>query len=281
VPDALHPELFGEWCEYGEVRIRAYGLERFKPTEDERGSDSPKGYRFFRFKVSVENVSDEGVCVEVRNADVRVGRDGLSAMAVFRATSPIRDVNVYPLRRVTGIYAFRCRAEEADLVDAQLDIRVDGSRLQGADWTGQLHPLKKKAGKQNGGKKKTKSKDSYLGSGVIDGVHAWLQEQAQTFGQLIAEEDPETAREHGIGDPYKAADRGGLHWHLADVNGLTVGELATALSVDEETAERIVAVRELLGGSFADVEQVLQYTSLSEEEREAIRQRAVALPPES
>ncbi|MER6072742.1 hypothetical protein ABT187_28630 [Streptomyces sp. NPDC001817] len=271
--DALHPELFGDWCEYGDVRIRAYDLERFKPTEDERDSDSPKGYAFFRFKVTVENMSDEGVQVDV-GADVRVGRDGLSALPLFRATSRILGVNVYPLRRVTGIYAFRCRAAEADLVDAQLDIRVDGNRLEGADWTGQLTPVKTKAGKK-AGKKKAKPNDSYLGSAVIDGVHAWLQEQVQA----IAEENPEAARELGIGDPYKTAGRG-FHWRLADVNSLTVGELAAALSVPEETAERIVSVRELLGGSFADVDQVLQYTSLSEEEREAIYERAVVLPPE-
>ncbi|MEE1752974.1 hypothetical protein [Streptomyces sp. SP18CS02] len=269
---ALHPEVFGDWCEYGVgVKVRAYDLERFRPTQDER-KDLPKGYTFFRFKVTVENVGSEALTVDIRRADVRVGRDGLTALPVFSATDRIEDVNLYPLRRATGVYAFCCRPAHARLIDAQIDIRADGDRLENADWTGQLGAARKTPA--------TKGQGDFLASGVVEGVHEWLLERAREGGRHIAEEDPHAAREKGIGDPYVARTSRGVRWGLADVNALTAGELAAAVGIGEEAAQRVVSARELLGGSFDDVDQVFRFTSLSDEERAAVEERAVALPPE-
>lgn len=268
---ALHPELFGDWCEYQVgVKVRVYDLERFKPAQEDR-RDYPKGQTFFRFKVTVENVGGEVLTVDVRRAEVRVGRDGLTALPVFEATDRIDEIRLYPLRRATGVYAFCCRPSDVKLIDAQFDIRVDGERLEGADWTGQLGAAKRA--------EESREKGNYLASGVLDGVHEFLRQKAREVGQEIAEDDPEAAREERIGDPYVSRNRKGVHWGLADVNALTVGELAAALGVREESAEAIAAARELLGGSFADVQQVLDFTSLSDEEYSAVRERAVALPP--
>ena len=100
-----------------------------------------------------------------------------------------------------------------------------------------------------------------------------LKDRAQA--RRLAQTDPELAAEIGIGRPDRAgaADAG-----LIDVNNAPVTTLATLPGVDRELANRIAADREQVHG-FASVEDLGATMDLDGDVVEALRERAIFLPP--
>ena len=96
--------------------------------------------------------------------------------------------------------------------------------------------------------------------------------ERQAYARELAQRDPELARQAQIGR-VGGFDEGGV----VDVNHAAVEDLADLPGIDAETARRIVAVREELGG-FSTVADLGMTMDLPGDVVEALRGRAVFLP---
>jgi Helix-hairpin-helix motif len=106
----------------------------------------------------------------------------------------------------------------------------------------------------------------------IDRAQDRLADRNKAF-ELVAE-DPELAREAGIGRPDVP---GSVHGHVVDVNSAPVDVISRLPGIDDATAAEIVRLREELDGfsSLADMGTVLD---LPADTVEDLRQRVVFLP---
>ncbi len=100
------PNIVGDWQEYDDafagVRIRVYDLKRVDPPRLRH--DDAKGLSYFGFRVTVENRADEYFTIDLDRwgLDVRIGKDGESALVDEYNSKLIRGFNVYPMHRATA-----------------------------------------------------------------------------------------------------------------------------------------------------------------------------------
>ncbi len=101
---------------------------------------------------------------------------------------------------------------------------------------------------------------------------ARLARERQAYARELAQRDPELARQAQIGR-VGGFDEGGV----VDVNHALVEDIADLPGIDAETARRIVAARDELGG-FSTVADLGMTMDLPGDVVEALRGRVVFLP---
>ncbi|MEV8326034.1 hypothetical protein [Kitasatospora sp. NPDC056731] len=134
------PNLVGDWQEYDEafagVRIRVYDLKRVDPPKYRH--DDAKGLTYFGFSVTVENRAEEYFTIDLDRwgLDVRIGKNGESALVDESNSKLIRGFNVYPMHRATASILGAGLASKLKTMDIQVGLHIDGVQARRYVWAG-------------------------------------------------------------------------------------------------------------------------------------------------
>lgn len=250
-------------------------LEEMARAEGMRGpADS---LNFFQVDAIVENVGSELLKLDLHYQYhyARVGDPARKAVGLDVMDGALFDAVLHPGRRLAAYFVFAVKREWGDRVEVDSKIYLEPSLTTlSSVWVGRLEGTPHRAAPAAAAKQIVVSHSASASAAKIAAVEAEMRKRDE--GKRIALENPRLALELGIGDPGRNADfdDGGL----IDINGVDAETLRRTFRLSADAASRIVGARSRVGGTFANVEEVVLYAELSPREEQLVRERAVVLP---